>query len=272
MFVPSTDPNSIDDIDLMAVCVPPWSYYTGLSQYGSRGTREIVDGEWDIVVYEARKMVSLLQQGNPNVLSMLWSPDDTILWATPAGRLLRAERHLFSSKHVYNAFAGYAAGQFKRMTALAFEGYMGEKRKALVQQHGYDTKNAAHLMRLLRMGIEFFQTGELRVRRTEDADELLAIKRGERTLDSIKWEADKLFAGLKGACAASSLPEEVDREAVNDLCQRVVGEELRRRDVLTFNHDQAGVDDPPGYPHKARRFPDDTRYAGWGLTATSELA
>lgn len=57
---------------------------------------------------------------------------------------------------------------------------MGERRKALVRRHGYDTKNAAHLIRLLRMGIEFLQSGELLVDRSgHDAGELLAIKRGE---------------------------------------------------------------------------------------------
>jgi len=34
-------------------------------------------------------------------------------------------------------------------------GYLGDKRKQLVLKHGYDAKNAAHLIRLLRMGIEF---------------------------------------------------------------------------------------------------------------------
>ena len=49
---------------------------------------------------------------------------------------------------------------------------MGEKRKAIVRKYQYDVKNAAHLIRLLRMGIEFLETGELRVFRAMDAEEL----------------------------------------------------------------------------------------------------
>jgi len=56
-------------------------------------------------------------------------------------------------------------------------GYMGKKRRELVRRVGYDAKNAAHLIRLLRMGIEFLTEGTLYVERP-DAAELLDIKRG----------------------------------------------------------------------------------------------
>lgn len=46
MYVPSSDPSSIDDKDTMAICVPPLDHYYGLTEYGSRGTREIMRGEW----------------------------------------------------------------------------------------------------------------------------------------------------------------------------------------------------------------------------------
>jgi len=52
---------------------------------------------------------------------------------------------------------------------------MGAKRKSLVEKFGYDTKNAAHLILLLRMGIEFLSVGVLHVKR-HDAQELLEIK------------------------------------------------------------------------------------------------
>ena len=40
-------------------------------------------------------------------------------------------------------------------------GYMGDKRKRLVVELGYDAKNASHCVRLLRMCIEFLTTGEM---------------------------------------------------------------------------------------------------------------
>jgi len=72
MYIPQSDPNSIDDKDVMAIVVPPLRYYFGIDTYGSRGTREITHDPWDIVVYELRKYVSLLVKGNPNVIALLW--------------------------------------------------------------------------------------------------------------------------------------------------------------------------------------------------------
>lgn len=198
MYVPSNDPSSIDDKDVMAVCVPPLDYYFGLQEFGSRGTKEIKRGEWDIVVYEARKFIRLLAQGNPNVLMMLWLDAPFYLKIAEAGQLLLDRRCLFVGRHVYQAFVGYARSQLHKMTHFAFQGYMGAKRKTLVERFGYDCKNAAHLIRLLRMGIEFLRDGRLYVRR-EDAEQLMEIKRGEWTLEDVKAEAECGFRDAEQA-------------------------------------------------------------------------
>lgn len=228
MYVPNSDPNSIDDKDVMAICVPHTDYYLGLKQYGSRGTREIFRGEWDIVIYEARKAIRLLAQGNPNVLAMLWLEDKHYLNLAPAGALLIENRNLFSGRHVYRSFVGYGYSQLKKMTSGSHEGYMGEKRKRLVQKFGYDTKNAAHLVRLLRMGIEFLRDGELYVER-HDAQQLLAIKRGEWELEQVKAEADRLFKTIEDVYVSSGLPAKPDREKINALCVAIVTMSLRER-------------------------------------------
>ena len=221
MYVPSSDPNSIDDKDVMAVCVPPLDYYFGLQEFGSRGTKEIKCGEWDIVVYEARKFIRLLAQGNPNVLMMLWLDGSFYLKVTEAGQLLLDRRRLFIGRHVYTAFVGYARSQLHKMTHCAFQGYMGAKRKALVEKYGYDCKNAAHLIRLLRMGIEFLRDGQLYVRRN-DAEQLLSIKRGEWTLEQVETEAEQGFQAAEEAYRTSTLPPGPDMDQINELAVEVV--------------------------------------------------
>jgi hypothetical protein len=104
-------------------------------------------------------------------------------------------------------------------------GYMGDKRKGLVLQHGYDSKNAAHLIRLLRMAKEFMQTGELEVYR-HDAAELLEIKRGEWELSRIKEHASKLFEEVREARDKSTLPDGPDRDGAEALLIRLVKEHL----------------------------------------------
>ncbi len=221
MYVPKSAPDSIDDKDIMAICVPPQEYYLGLKMYGRRGTREILQGEWDIVIYEIKKMIAMLMEGNPNVLSMLWLASEHYLVITDAGRLLLQARQHFIGRHVYESFAGYASSQLHRMTHLAFKGFMGEKRKRLVEQHGYDTKNAAHLIRLLRMGIEFLNDGTLQVVR-KDAQQLLDIKMGKWPLQRVTTEAQRLFKELEQAHAHSKLPNGPNEEKINKLCVKII--------------------------------------------------
>ncbi len=225
MYVPGRDPNSIDDKDVHGIMIPPPEFYYGLKEFGSRGTKEIMDGEWDIVLYELRKAVRMLLQGNPNVLGILWLKPEHYLKMTPAGQLLIDNRKLFVGKHVYNSFIGYARGQRHGLTKGAYQGYMGARRKALVDQFGFDPKAAGHLIRLLRMGIEFLSTGELIVSRP-DAPELMEIKVGRWSLEKVQREADMLFAQAEEALRTSKLPEGPDLAKVEELCMQVANEWL----------------------------------------------
>lgn len=228
LYLPSSAPTSIDDKDILAVSIPPLNYYFGLEEYGSRGTKEIKEGVWDIVVYEFKKAVRLLIQGNPNILCILWTDKDCYLKISPEGQQLLSCRELFVGRHIYRSFVGYAQGQLHRMTHLAFQGYMGEKRKRLVNQFGYDVKNAAHLIRLLRMAIEFLKEGRLYVKRP-DYEELLSIKRGEWSLKEVKKEAKRLFKLAKIAYLKSKLPETLDYNKINKLCISILIEYFNKR-------------------------------------------
>ena len=216
-YRPNNDPNSIDDIDLQGICIPPIDYYYGLKEFGSRGTVEIKKDEWDIVLFELTKAIRLLEKGNPNVLSILWLDSKQYLNVTGAGQMLIDNRDLFMSKRIYHSFAGYANGQLKRMTHLACKGCMGEKRKRLVKKYGYDTKNASHLIRILELGIEFLHEGVLHVHR-KNAEKLLEIKDGKWSLEKVKAEAERLFRLAEVTHHFSRLPDKPDHEKINELC------------------------------------------------------
>ena len=272
MYIPSTDPDSIDDKDIMGVYIAPIEHYIG---FGRDDVKERFIGEWDAVSYEVRKFIRLLTKCNPNVLSLLWLSDDHLVYEHPLGARLRANRQIFVTKAAYHSFIGYAHGQFKRMTHFNQEaraemasleqhltdrgidlndlkanqeqldrceglaesiatyktlkrryysgGYMGAKRKGLVQRVGYDSKNAAHLIRLLRMGVEFLIEGDLRVSRS-DSQELLAIKRGEWSLDDVKQEAERLFKLADEAYLKSPLPAEPDVRRAEALCTEIISD------------------------------------------------
>lgn len=59
-----------------------------------------------------------------------------------------------------------------------------DTRKVLESAHGYDTKHAMHVVRLLRTAEEALLTGEVHVKRP-DAEELLAIRNGAWSYDEL---------------------------------------------------------------------------------------
>lgn len=114
---------------------------------------------------------------------------------------------------------------FRTFHRAHFSGYMGEKRRALVIKHGYDTKNAAHLIRLLRMGTEFLATGTLKVFRT-DADEIKDIKRGLWPIEKVQQEAEELFIVAKELKTTSPLPDHADKDRAEQWLVQVIFDQL----------------------------------------------
>jgi predicted nucleotidyltransferase len=89
-------------------------------------------------------------------------------------------------------------------------------RAGLEAQFGYDTKHAAHLVRLMRTGIELLETGELSVRRS-DAAELLSIRDGTYSYEDLIEETTRLEASMKDARERSTLPPDVDHDGLDEL-------------------------------------------------------
>lgn len=247
--IPPEENNGFDDVDLLGIYVGKPKDYLGLDDSLPRG-KDLKDGEYDLAAYELRKFCYLLSKANPNVLSSLWCPPESILYKSLAAEKLLQSRDLFSSKLAYHSFSGYAYGQLRRMVAyhengegsccsgeifheksckLAEQrgrgstkkyatGWMGAKRKMLVEKFGYDVKNASHLLRLLHMGREFLETGELIVdRRGIDAELLVSVKKGEKSLEFVQEKAEAGFALMKEARDKSPLPEKPNREAIDLL-------------------------------------------------------
>lgn len=222
MYVPSNDPDSVDDTDYFACVIAPPAHYCGLKSWGNSETKEVFIGDDDLLAYELRKLAKLMLVCNPNVLSFLWC--EHIYQSKVAEKLVAIRDKFVSRKAVYKSFCGYANAQLQKMEAAAHRGFRGQKRRELKEKFGYDTKHAAHCLRLLRMGDEFLRTGNLRVNREGyDAEELIAVKRGEWQRDKVVTEARGLFDKIKNSCEKSVLPLEPDRE----LVERTIIEMIR---------------------------------------------
>ena len=230
----------IDDIDYMGVCIAPIEYYFGLCHFEQYEKLPTDDNNEDIVIYDIKKFFRLLLKSNPNVISLLWNKPEHHIRVTDLGRQIIDNRDIFSSQLLFDSFFGYAYSQLKKMTHGAYRGYMGAKRKALVDKYGYDTKNACHLVRLLIMGTEFLNTGQMKVYRDTDRDFLLDIKKGKYTFEEINKMAEELFVDIKQAKEKSALPPKPDHKYANKLLTDIMHSNFSRQycqDTIFSTHE-----------------------------------
>lgn len=212
------DPGAIDDVDLMGAVLPPQRYLLGLERWEHW---VLQFEELDVTLYALQKLVRLWLNSNPNVLGLLWlRPEHYLVRSEAFARFLEI-RDAFSSRQAYRAFTGYAVAQLRDMHKSVYKGYMGAKRRALVDRFGYDIKHASHAIRLLRMGAEFLRDGQLRVYREHDADDLRAIKRGEWSLDAVQEHAAALLSMTEQLVERSPLPEQPDRMKIERVLMDV---------------------------------------------------
>jgi predicted nucleotidyltransferase len=108
----------------------------------------------------------------------------------------------------------------------AYQAWKDERNPAraeLERRHGYDTKHAMHLVRLMRTGLELLEAGELHVRRS-DAHELNAVRDGAMTFDELQKVASELQAKMLAAVKGTALPADVDHAFVEEMALEIIRE------------------------------------------------
>lgn len=283
----------------------------------------------DIVYYELSKYMPLLLSQNPNVIELLWTEKEDVLFKSDLGQLLIDNRAKFLSKKVKDSYVGYAKSQLGRIKGhnkwinspqpeqeparkdfatvvwnntsykdfnknVPQSGFVGadlgdnhfglfeqgkmntdrntwfdkrgnpnllsredlynltqtnkvnpdlivkinqkafddahknwkgywdwknnrnEKRSELEEKHGYDTKHAMHLIRLLRSGADILEFGIVPVKR-EDAAYLLDIRFGKYSYDEIIAESERLYKRVEDLSTSSGLNDEPDYKLAKDI-------------------------------------------------------
>lgn len=276
----------------------------------------------DIVYYELSKYMPLLLAQNPNVIELLWTENQDVLFKSDLGQLLIDNRANFLCKKVKDSYVGYAKSQLGRIKghnkwinsphsekeperkdfativwnntdykefnkSVPQKGFVGfdlgdshfglfeqgkigidkdtwfdkrgnpnllsredlynltqtnkvnpdlivkinqkafedshknwkgywdwkknrnEKRSALEEQFGYDTKHAMHLIRLLRSGADILEYGVVPVKRN-DAQYLLDIRFGKYSYEEIIAESERLYKRVEELSKSTTLSEEPD--------------------------------------------------------------
>lgn len=207
------------DIDYRGVCIPPIDYLLGLQHFEQHESLQ----PNDVVIYSLKKFVNLAMSCNPNILDILFTRPEDILFKNKFGDELLKIKNDFITKRAFKSYVGYANAQLKRMSAV--DKNAAGKRLNSVNAFGFDTKNAMHLIRLLRMGKEIMQNGEINVYRNDRLD-LLKIRNGERTLNDITDEANSLFYEIHTLYLKTSIPTEPDFHKINNWLIKIEKESL----------------------------------------------
>jgi hypothetical protein len=99
------------DIDYKGVFVLSKMEFYGLSY-----TEQVNNQTNDIVYYELRRFIDLLVKNNPNILELLYTPQDCVIYKHPLIEEIKPD--MFLSKLCMQTFAGYAQTQIKRAKGL----------------------------------------------------------------------------------------------------------------------------------------------------------
>lgn len=136
------------------------------------------------------------KRGNPNILEKT-EFDKINVNNLPPDLIAKINFTLFEAQH--KNWKGYWEWKNKR----------NEKRSALEEQFGYDTKHAMHLIRLLRSGVDILKHGVVPVKR-EDAQYLLDIRFGKYTYEEVIAESERLTKEVEEISKKSHLRKEPD--------------------------------------------------------------
>jgi predicted nucleotidyltransferase len=218
------------DKDLYGFCVPPkemiWPHLAGaipgfgrqpvsFEQYQQHGIKHTTDREvvYDFSIYSIVKYFNLCMENNPNMIDSLFTPQSCVIWSTPMAVMVRNNRQLFLHKGAYPKFKGYAYSQLHKMAIK--QPQEGGKRAANVEEHGYDTKFAYHLVRLLNEVEQLLMTGTLDLQQSREM--LKEIRRGGWTEEQVRVYFSDKERQLDELYVKSGLRPEPDEAVIKQL-------------------------------------------------------
>ena len=69
---------------------------------------QVSDKKSDIQFYELKRYFELAMNANPNIIELLWTPEDCVQYESEVWKKFQENRDLFISLKAYHSFSGYA--------------------------------------------------------------------------------------------------------------------------------------------------------------------
>jgi hypothetical protein len=152
-------------------------------------------------------------ENNPNMIDSIFTPRRCVVHTTAVGELVRSNRKLFLHKGAMFKLRGYAFAQMAKIKNK--QNSSNERRAESIEQFGFDTKFAYHVVRLCLQCEQILATGDLNLER--DREIYKSIRRGEWTLEQIEAWFEEKEKSLETLYANSSLPHGPDEDKIKEL-------------------------------------------------------
>ena len=189
------------DKDFRGCFIRPTDDILGMNSYPETVEMNI---PFDCVTYELKKFFTLCYANNPNILELLWLPDNHYVACGMDGKLILGLKDAFLSQRVRKTYGGYALSQVTRLEKRGDGSFKSKLRKRR-------EKHARHCFRLLQQGKEILETGMLHVR-VGDPEKLFAVGR----LDDAELMAEFEVAFAELDNVKSDLPQNPNLEPIQD--------------------------------------------------------
>ena len=162
--------------------------------------------------------------------------DDALVIRTDVGEQLQKLAPAFASRKAGKRFLGYLEAQRQRL--VGERGQRDVNRVELVEQFGYDTKYAMHMLRLGHQGVEFLESGRLTLPMREPVrSHLMDVRQGRSNLADVLAECTELELRLGSLLDTSPLPVEPDLKTVESFVMDTYGAAWARR--MDCSNDEA---------------------------------
>jgi len=179
---------------------------------------------WDVDLEVLDKPDRLAVKGELEAMMVeLQLASDTELWQAAARTVGLSDNFI----DLLERERGYRAAMGNWKQYQNWKTSRNPARAALEEKYGYDTKHGGHLVRLMNMGLELLQTGELNVWRGDiDAEFILSVRAGHLPYDElIQWAEDR-EALMDEAVKTSPLPKRPNRKKLDELCVQLIESNL----------------------------------------------
>lgn len=180
-------------------------------------------GDIDSAYYELTHFLKLLRKSNTQVMEILFAPDSAFTNTTPLFEELRKNAlNLICSKTLKSSLKGYVFSEIRLATGER-SGQLGGKRKAAVTEYGFSPKNFVQILRLCKVGIEFFNGNGYMVNVKEFDPSyhefLMSIKENPAfySCDELKKLVDNKYSELEKAMDESKISYNFDANLAADL-------------------------------------------------------